>query len=392
MQTCGRRSDHQGCDRAARGERPARTRWAGPTAAWMVLAALSGSARGQAPAPLPAPAQPSAASPPASSWPAPSPAPGSNVAPTANADAERLIGEGIGLRERGLDAEALQRFERAYVLAPTARAMAQRGLAEQALGRWLDAEAHLESSLADKADAWIRQHRITLEGSLLNVRRRIGTLQVQGGQPGAEVRLEGRLVGRLPLAAPLRAVAGRVTLEVTLEGHYPIRREVDIEGGAIATETIELAPLPQQLMAAAVAPPAVAEPTPLPEQALAPARPAAAAARSRGLPPWVFIGGAGASVALGGLSVWSGLNTRAHDDAYVDYAASPRAVPADAKRAYDRAYSAQTRTNVLLASTLVVAAASGLIGLVFTDWQSESTAGAAPGSQLRSAPDWTLRF
>src|SRR3982751_2270792 len=70
-------------------------------------------------------------------------------------DAEPLIRRGIELRRAGRDAEALEQFRQANQLAPSPRAAAQIGLAEQALGRWLDADGHLRAALAAPSDPWI---------------------------------------------------------------------------------------------------------------------------------------------------------------------------------------------------------------------------------------------
>jgi hypothetical protein len=82
---------------------------------------------------------------------------------------------------------------------------------------------------------------------------------------------------------------------------------------------------------------------------------------------------------LGGVTIWSGLNTVALRDEYVAYSTEPRAELAEARLGFDRAHSAQTRTNVLLASTLVVAAATALLGAVFVDFAAES--GERAGSE-----------
>src|SRR5215510_2729336 len=50
---------------------------------------------------------------------------------------ESLLAEGNALRRAGDDRAALTRFEEAWKRRPSARALAQMGLAEQALGRWL---------------------------------------------------------------------------------------------------------------------------------------------------------------------------------------------------------------------------------------------------------------
>src|SRR5262245_7061850 len=62
-------------------------------------------------------------------------------------EVEALIKSGVSLREQGKDEAALREFQRAHELSRAPRALAQIALAEQALGRWIDAEAHLEEAL-----------------------------------------------------------------------------------------------------------------------------------------------------------------------------------------------------------------------------------------------------
>src|SRR5262245_44719912 len=63
---------------------------------------------------------------------------------------------------------------------------------------------------------------------------------------------------------------------------------------------------------------------------------------------WVFAGLLGSAAVLGGITIWSGMNTLALNDEYKDYARQADASPAAARRAYSDAHAAQTRTNVLL--------------------------------------------
>src|SRR5437868_5098645 len=84
-------------------------------------------------------------------------------------DADALIKQGVELRRARRDREALERFRRAYDLAPTPRALAQMGLAEQALSRWVDAESHLGRALEIAEDAWIAKYRTTLEASRVEI-------------------------------------------------------------------------------------------------------------------------------------------------------------------------------------------------------------------------------
>jgi len=295
--------------------------------------------------------------------PAPAPAP----AVTEVAESDRLILEGLKLREQGKDAEALAVFVRAQELAPTPRALAQRALAEQALGDWAQAEVHLRDALAATDDPWILRHRQALDGAFAVIGEHLGQLQLNGGIAGAELRLDGQLVGTLPLSAPLRVVVGRPMLEVAAAGYYPVRREIAIKAGSLSTESIELVPLPQHpIVASAPGEPVqvgtTAQPAPPRDQPPAPK-----------LTPIVFWSAAGVTALVGGLTLWSGLNASAKNDAYEAYAREPGATSEEAERGYDDASSAQTRTNVLLVGTGVAAAATLAIGLFFTDWGGASS-------------------
>ena len=126
--------------------------------------------------------------------------------------------EGVELRARGQDEAALAAFRRSWEIAPGPRARAQMALAEQALGRWIQAEQHLQEALVAEADPWIRRHRAALRAALEVIGEHLGGLDVRGGVPGAEVRVEGRARGTLPLVLPLRVPVGTVVLEVRAPG------------------------------------------------------------------------------------------------------------------------------------------------------------------------------
>src|SRR5439155_14796032 len=116
-------------------------------------------------------------------------------------DADAIVRHGLELRRARKDAEALDEFRRAYALRPTPRALAQIGLAEQALGRWIDAEADLAGSLADMLDPWIARNRALLEGDLARIRDHLGWLDVTTNVTEAELWLNGARVGNAPTQA-----------------------------------------------------------------------------------------------------------------------------------------------------------------------------------------------
>jgi len=154
-------------------------------------------------------------------------------------DADDLIKQGNALRRKGDDAAALEKFQQAYEVDKRARSLAQVALAEQALGRWVRAYEHLIQALADKGDPWIAKNQAPLEESLKTSGEHVGQLEILGGTPGAEVRINGALMGRLPLPKPLALPIGTTTIGLTARGYVPIERATSIRAGQIARESFD---------------------------------------------------------------------------------------------------------------------------------------------------------
>ena len=161
-------------------------------------------------------------------------------AASAATEADAAIKHGLELRRRGDDLRALEEFQRAQSLQRSARVLAQIGFAEQALGRWREAEEHLGLALADISDAWIRRHREVIERSRAVVAGHLGSLEVLGGPEGAELSIDGSPIGRLPLGRPVRVAAGRIGIELAADGFLPATRPVTITAGQLARETVTL--------------------------------------------------------------------------------------------------------------------------------------------------------
>ena len=158
---------------------------------------------------------------------------------------DHLIEQGVSLRVQGRPGDALEVFTMAHAIAPTARTLAQMGLAEGALRRWLAAEDHLSTALASHDTPWIgvERNREALEQALATVRSHVGNLRLVG-PAGALVTVGGREVGRLPLTSELRLAEGSVHVEVTATGCAPTAVDVVVLGGGDQTVVLRLAPLP----------------------------------------------------------------------------------------------------------------------------------------------------
>jgi hypothetical protein len=174
------------------------------------------------------------------------------------ADPEEWLRQGVALRKEGKDEAAYALFQRAVAASPTPRAYAHLGAAEQALGRWVDADEHLRAALAATDDPWIVRYRIALEEAARYVGGHIGLLEV-AGTSGTELTVNGRLAGRLPLAQPLRLPAGPVAIEARLPGLATVVRVTNLPPGGTARELFEI----QRPVAAAPLPPPTPAPRPL---------------------------------------------------------------------------------------------------------------------------------
>jgi tetratricopeptide (TPR) repeat protein len=159
---------------------------------------------------------------------------------SAQESADALIDRGVALREEGRDEEALAVFRQAWERDPTPRGLAQMALAEQALGRWVDAERHLVEALGRRRDGWIRSVRSVLEQALAEVREHVGQLEIRTNVDGAVLHVGGRAVATLP-SEPLSLPAGEAHVRVEAPGHRAAHRTVRIAPGELTREWIELA-------------------------------------------------------------------------------------------------------------------------------------------------------
>jgi hypothetical protein len=165
---------------------------------------------------------------------------------TSAAQAKVALNRGIELRKAGDDRGALDAFERAYALTASAEARAQAALAEQALGRWVEAREHLQEALAQSNDPWIVEHRKTLVLAQEEIDSRLGVLEVSCNIAGAQVYVDDRLRGRTPLAEPLRLIAGQSVLKLSARGHFDLVRQVQVDAHGLARVDVTLTPLPSE--------------------------------------------------------------------------------------------------------------------------------------------------
>jgi hypothetical protein len=179
----------------------------------------------------------------------------------AAGDAEALVARGIQLRRERHDTEALEAFEKAYALSPSARVRAQLGVARQAIALWVEAERDLAAALARTDDPWIQRHRGALAESLTAVRAHLGSIRIASNVKDAEVLINGAHVGTLS-ADPFRVVAGQIVIALEAPARVRSERTALVPPGTTVNVEIDLEP---ENNAGAPASSASVAPTPLPQ-------------------------------------------------------------------------------------------------------------------------------
>lgn len=315
-----------------------------------------------------------------------------------------LLREGVALRRAGRDEEALQRFQRAYEIDHGARALAQMGLAEQALGRWPIAYEHLTQALAAPKDPWVATNQAALRTSLNEVSQHVGMLEFIGGSAGAEVRIDGVARGQLPLEKPLVLPIGSVTITIARAGFVPVQRVAIIRAHQMTRESFEpLAPSPEAGPAAH----AVAAEVPGPPRSETRAAESAehtgpvlvAGAPGEGISParasakWIAWGAAVAAVGVGvlGYAQQSSAGSQFNGSCFYDQTGTIRMKPG-AQSSVDQCSSYSGSVNTWFNTEIAGFVGAGVLaslGVVF--WLTEPTAASARATAFRCAPSATGR-
>jgi hypothetical protein len=290
-----------------------------------------------------------------------------------DAESDALIARGVNLREQGRDREALELFERAHALLPTPRAAAQMALAQQALGRWVQAEAGLLRALAASGDPWIARNRAPLEKALETVHAQLAWLDVDGNVPGAEVWVAGERVGTLPLPGPVRVAAGVQIVEVRAAGHEPAVRRVEVRAGEHARESLVLLPVAAPTVPGVVAPAPDAEPPVIGETG-----------RTSTTAAWITLG-AGAALVAGGVVA----HVVREQDAAIYNDDSRCLAPGLTRDQVCGSYRSTVDVTTVLAILGYSLGGAALAASGYLFWRASARA-SAPGAHVASAPSCAL--
>jgi hypothetical protein len=154
--------------------------------------------------------------------------------------AEPTFQEAVKLHEQKRYSEAIERFQKAYVIYPSPNTLVNIAREEQLLGRNLDALRHYREALkmpllSPKSAVIAKQYVSELEPKLARVEVK--------GPPGTTLMLDGH-PSVLPLDAPLDVEPGSVALEGRYgDAHYE-GRAVAIAGRSVALEMTPVSTAP----------------------------------------------------------------------------------------------------------------------------------------------------
>jgi hypothetical protein len=219
---------------------------------------------------------------------------GSGVVRAADGNADDLTRRALELRRSGDDESARPLLRQAYDASHTPRAAVQLGLCEQALGRWVEADAYLSEGMKADKDSWVNKNRPALETALSAVKSHIARVEVTGDPNGAEVLINGASVARLPMAGPVRVSSGELLIELRAQGYQPGSKSFHIEGGQYQNVVLRLEPT--TAVAAAALPSAPAD---VSSPGTAPTTDAAAGPAWRTSLKWVAWGAAALGLGVG---------------------------------------------------------------------------------------------
>lgn len=269
---------------------------------------------------------------------------------TTKAQANAKFREGERAFKRHEYAAAAAAFEEAYSIAPHPAALFNAATAHQKAGRLSRAANLCARYLRDApADDSRREKANALLGELTP---KLGRIQIED-RGALDVQLDGEPAeDEVTYVDPGdHAVTGRF-------GDKTVQRKISVVAGSSARVALE----PPKAAAGADEDP---EPDPDDDGAtpVADTKPA-----GKGLSPTLFYVGVGATVVLGGVTIWSGLDTSSARD---EYDQNPTQAGLDEGR------SKQSRTNLLLGATAVVAVGTAVVGLFFTDFEGKKPPAAA---------------
>lgn len=287
----------------------------------------------------------------------------SETSPGCDADAaecgKRAFDDGIEAYRAKKYSEASEHFKTAYELRPHPVVLFNWALAESRLEKYVEALEHFEKVLADPETP--SDLRATIDEEKAIAERNVGTIEVDAGGEGKIFVDEQVFEGK---TASARVNPGTHHVRVEINGREAVKREVTLKSG----ERVQVAVNRTEIVKREPAHPIRRTRSQLPND------------EPPGLDPiWVYAG-AGLTVVLGGVTLWSALDTKSsHDDYEHDL---PTLTQAEVNQRVDDGHQKELRTNVLIGGTALVGVGTAVVGLFLVDWKQKPTAKQTVGVRV----------
>ncbi|MDB4939191.1 MAG: hypothetical protein JWP87_6163 [Labilithrix sp.] len=284
---------------------------------------------------------------------------------------------GVRANAAGDYANAARAFAEADALAPQPASL------EAALESAMKADdALLGAELVDRADGRAPDAglRLTLEAARKRFAKRTGKIKI-------DCHGEARCLAAVDGAAadarkPIYVAAGPHAV-VVQRGEERIERLVEVKADVIVVvSTVTIA------RAGTALPPPSSGPSSGPQPATSPTPPTPPNEEAHGIPRGWFFVGLGLTAVVGGVTVVSGLDAVSkHDRFKTGNCASGGTgeLPVDCGEMSDAGKRAQTRTNVLVGATAVLAVTTAAIGIFAVRWRNGTQARLTFGTSHASA-------
>lgn len=165
------------------------------------------------------------------------------------AEGDRKLARGDKLQARGRIErafaeyeDALSAYRAAYQAYPDPQIYFPIALAEQRLGRFIDALDHYRS-LLDEEDLPPRL-REQVKAHLIEVKKNLAAVVFEVVPDGTQVLIDNKKVAETPMSQPVFIEPGRHTYALTRGGYTPIEGKVDLRPGKEMRKRVELERMP----------------------------------------------------------------------------------------------------------------------------------------------------
>jgi hypothetical protein len=235
---------------------------------------------------------------------------------------------------------AMVEFKKAYELLPNYNVLFNIGQTARELKDYATALTAFEKYLAEGGAKVPAARRKDVQGSIDDLKKKVGKLKIVTTVDGAEILVDDVSVGTAPLPAPIVVNVGRHKLSATLSGFTPVQRVVDVASMDESTVTLELAK------------PDAPPPPPIEPKAPAPKK------TDTRLAAWITLGATGASLVVTGIMGGLAVSARSGlKDALGTFPGNAQKI-ADAQ---SKTRGFAVATDVLTGLTIAGAAATGVL-------------------------------